>query len=218
MHSLDDALAAAYAEAGEASGDPHRFLACGMGCELLMLTRDGYVPLIERSQHVGSHHGMLQCAGSGAHAASRGAHHRSRRARPQPRDPAGHYEPGHVGVVDAASLAAVPEERLQRLLEEGVVAEAVDECNVPREAVRGVKFLGIASDHWKPGLMFAGQCELDLAELQARYAQGCVEGFESTQLLGLRPEALAREPRLTPLTRGIVYLAWPWLRRRLGRR
>lgn len=70
-HSLDDALASAYAEAGEASGDAHRFLACGMGCELLMLTRDGYVPLIERSQHVGSHHGMLQCAGSGAWPANR---------------------------------------------------------------------------------------------------------------------------------------------------
>lgn len=120
-------------------------------------------------------------------------------------------------MTDAASLAAVPEERLQRLLEDGVVSEAVDECNVPREAVRGVQFLGIVSDQWKPGLMFAARCELDFAQLQARYAQGCAEGFESTRLLGLRPQALAREPRLTPMTRGMVYLAWPWLRRRVGR-
>ena len=80
-----------------------------------------------------------------------------------------------------------------RELFQSVADEVTDEVNVPPEALSAPRLLGIVSQlstAGTPSAAFALRCALTRAEVEACYARGAAEAFESTELLFIRAEEL----------------------------
>jgi hypothetical protein len=154
-------------------------------------TADGWVVLIRRSQGVGEGQGLLDV-------------------------PGGHPEPSRLGLDSLSPPPALLEglsgEALVAELFESAAQEVVDEVNVPRAALSAPRLMGVvrqANSAGCPSAAFLLQCGCGRAQVEAHYAQGPAEAFESTALAMLPLQAVkARQlpPDLTPSARGCLEL------------
>ena len=155
------------------SNDHDPFMSHALGIESLVVTSDGFVVLIRRSEHVAEYPNFY-CG------------------------PGGHAEPGKVldmtlAQQDCADIAEITK-KLQNhsdaVLSElfaSPVDEVVDELGVPRDSLTLNGLIGVARNtrtRGKPDLLFLIRCALSSKEVAGIYDKGeMAEKFESTRLL-----------------------------------
>ncbi|XP_017559286.1 uridine diphosphate glucose pyrophosphatase NUDT22 [Pygocentrus nattereri] len=177
-------------------GDPQALLAQPLGVGAVLVTSDGQVVLLQRSQRVAEAVGLLDI-------------------------PGGHPEPKAVcqGVSEEAinvDLMQGCEEAVVAELFSSVCAEVRDEVNVPLSFLSAPVLMGIALNHTsagRPSAEFYIRCSLTMEEVKDFYWRGGPEAHESTDIVFLsRGEMLQLDEsaslwsELCPSAKGAVLL------------
>ncbi|KAL6473982.1 hypothetical protein MHYP_G00175430 [Metynnis hypsauchen] len=177
-------------------GDPQALLAQPLGVGAVLVTSDGQVVLLRRSQRVAEAAGLLDI-------------------------PGGHPEPKAVcqGVSEEAinvDLMQGCEKAVVAELFSSVCAEVRDEVNVPLSFLSAPVLMGIALNHTsagRPSAEFYIRCSLTMEEVKDFYWRGGPEAHESTDIVFLsRGEMLQLDEsaslwsELCPSAKGAVLL------------
>ncbi|XP_072524377.1 uridine diphosphate glucose pyrophosphatase NUDT22 isoform X2 [Salminus brasiliensis] len=177
-------------------GDPQAFLAQPLGVGAVMVTSDGQVVMLRRSQKVAEAAGLVDI-------------------------PGGHPEPKAVcqGVSEEAisvDLMRGCERAVVAEIFSSVCAEIRDEVNVPLSFLSPPVLMGIALNHTsagRPSAEFYIRCSLTMEEVKDFYWRGGPEAHESTDIVFLnRAEMLQLDEsaslwsELCPSAKGAVQL------------
>ncbi|XP_066575158.1 uridine diphosphate glucose pyrophosphatase NUDT22 [Amia ocellicauda] len=175
-------------------GDPLALLAQPLGVGGVVITGDGGVVFLRRSQRVGEAAGLIDI-------------------------PGGHPEPTVVvpGVgEDSVTLEQLSEEGVLKELFSSILNEIRDEVNIPLQYLSEPLLLGIALNHTsagRPSAEFFIRCTLSSEKVKELYWQGGPEAHESTNIIIInREEVLQLDessplwPELCPSAKGAVLL------------
>lgn len=166
---------------GEGASDVERCRHLGdpLGNAALVRTGDGKVLLLQRGDQVGEFPN-------------------------HPVFPGGHSEPVEVGVKSHGDVLYSEErQQLNTLIAlemfAGIVREVEEETGAPAETLSNVKFLGLVrrKSNARPVAMFACECSLSAAEVEAKYANA-EHKFESTKLRAAALDELHHESQGMP--------------------
>ncbi|TSQ35294.1 Nucleoside diphosphate-linked moiety X motif 22 [Bagarius yarrelli] len=163
-------------------GDSQAFLAQPLGVGAVLLTSDGQVVMLRRSQRVAEAAGLLDI-------------------------PGGHPEPKAVcqGVSEeniTVDLMQGCERVVVAEIFSSVCAEVRDEVNVPLRFLSAPVLMGIALNHTsagRPSAEFYIRCSLTAQEVKARYWCGGPEAHESTDIVFLSKSEMRQLDVKTPL-------------------
>jgi hypothetical protein len=166
-------------------GDESAHLSNALGCEAMLITRDGQAVLLRRSGAVATGTGLYN-------------------------GPSGHAEPSHARIEahcrsadDVASRQQL-EERARDELYGAILQEVHEETNLALSDLSPPLLIGAMADsHRKPDLLFLVRTSLDAEGVRRAYAKGASEGWESDKLAFWPAATLARctELPLTAVTR-----------------
>lgn len=177
-------------------GDPQALLAQPLGVGAVLLTSDGKVVMLRRSQRVAEAAGLLDI-------------------------PGGHPEPKAVcqGVSEEDISVDLMQGRERAVVAEifsSVCAEVRDEVNVPLGFLSAPVLMGIALNHTsagRPSAEFFIRCSLTMEDVKDFYWRGGPEAHESTDIVFLSKSEMlqldARSPlwsELCPSAKGAVLL------------
>ena len=186
--------------AAQHAGDGAAYLSQKLGVGGVTTTADGFVVFIVRSAHVAEAQGMVDVPGghpepskvpglAAAVAGEEGEGEEEEAAAAR----GGGDAAGPCGEASAAQC-----EGAVRELFRSVADEVTDEVNIPPPSLTAPLLLGLVSQlptAGTPSAAFALRCSLTRAEVEARYALGAREAFESTELLFVRGEDLLAPAR-----------------------
>ncbi|XP_053340058.1 uridine diphosphate glucose pyrophosphatase NUDT22 [Clarias gariepinus] len=177
-------------------GDPQALLAQPLGVGAVLLTSDGHVVMLRRSQRVAEAAGLLDI-------------------------PGGHPEPKAVcqGMSEhdiSVDLMQGYERAVVAEIFSSVCAEVRDEVNVPLDFLSAPVLMGIALNHTsagRPSAEFFMRCSLTTEEVKDFYWRGGPEAHESTDIVFLsQSEMLSLDVKvplwleLCPSSKGAVLL------------
>ncbi|XP_049330810.1 uridine diphosphate glucose pyrophosphatase NUDT22 [Astyanax mexicanus] len=154
-------------------GDPQAFLAQPLGVGAVMVTSDGQVVMLRRSQKVAEAAGLIDI-------------------------PGGHPEPKAVcqGVSEEAISVDLMQDSERAVISEifsSVCAEIRDEVNVPLSFLSAPVLMGIALNHTsagRPSAEFYIRCSLTMEEVKDFYWRGGPEAHESTDIVFVNREEM----------------------------
>ncbi|TRY98767.1 hypothetical protein DNTS_025504 [Danionella cerebrum] len=162
--------------------DAQAFLSQPLGVGAVMVTTDGDLVLLRRSQRVAEAAGLLDI-------------------------PGGHPEPKMVcpGVREEDISVELLQGQERAVISEifsSVCAEISDEVNVPVGSLSKPLFLGIALNHTsagRPSAEFFVRCSLPTQEVRDLYRRGGPEAHESTDIMFLSREKMLQVNERAPL-------------------
>ncbi|XP_060742832.1 uridine diphosphate glucose pyrophosphatase NUDT22 [Tachysurus vachellii] len=164
------------------SGDPQVLLAQPLGVGAVLLTSDGQIVMLRRSQRVAEAAGLLDI-------------------------PGGHPEPKAVcqGVKEediSVDLMQGCERAVVAEIFSSVCAEVRDEVNVPLGSLSAPVLMGIALNHTsagRPSAEFYIRCTLTMEEVKDFYLRGGPEAHESTDIVFLSKAEMLQLDTKSPL-------------------
>ncbi|XP_076861992.1 uridine diphosphate glucose pyrophosphatase NUDT22 isoform X2 [Brachyhypopomus gauderio] len=177
-------------------GDPKALLAQPLGVGAVLVTSDGYVVLLRRSQRVAEAPGLLDIPGG----------------HPEPKTVCKEVreEAISIDLLKGCERAVVAE------IFSSVCAEVRDEVNVPLSFLSSPVLMGIALNHTsagRPSAEFYVRCYLTMEEVKDFYSHGGPEAHESTDVVFLKraellqlDECASLWSELCPSAKGAVLL------------
>lgn len=183
----------------ERFNDPTAFFANPLGCTAVVLTKDGYFPLLKRSSRAGEFAGWWNLPGG----MFEWKESISGRRQTNQCFFSGHSEPSHVGIKDTTDSASVDKAAIVKELFDAMRAEVHEELNLPLEKLGNCVLLGVVQEQasrLKPSLVFEIQLnEMTAADLARCFMEGIQAKEEHTELVFLSHKALLGDDDSTPL-------------------
>ena len=191
--------------AAQHAGDGAAYLSQKLGVGGVTTTADGFVVFIVRSAYVAEAQGMVDVPGGhpepskvpGLAAAVAGEEGEGEEGEGEEEEAAAARGGGDAAGPCGEASAAQCEGAVRELFR-SVADEVTDEVNIPPPSLTAPLLLGLVSQlptAGTPSAAFALRCSLTRAEVEARYALGAREAFESTELLFVRGEDLLAPAR-----------------------